>query len=272
MPQRISAQQLIGLIGTEACPVIVDVRRSEAFQKAPNRIAGAVWRDHMTTRDWYSQMPQGRSLVVYCTHGHNVSALATARLDQAGVAAAVLDGGIEAFAEAGGPMVRKNAPGVDVSRPEGSVWVTRERPKIDRIACPWLIRRFIDPFATFLFVAPEWVRDVADELGAVPFDVEGVVYSHRGETCSFDTLLTEFDLDGPSLGHLARIVRGADTARLDLEPQAAGLLALSLGLSAIEKNDHVQLEKGMLLYDALYGWCRYAVEERHNWPAGAKAS
>ncbi|BCH31454.1 sulfurtransferase [Mesorhizobium sp. L-8-10] len=272
MPQRISPQQLIDLIGTEACPVVVDVRRSDAFQAAPKRIAGAVWRDHMASHDWFRQMPQDRSLVVYCTHGHNVSALAAARLDQAGAAVAVLDGGIEAFAAAGGPMVRRSATGVDVSRPTGSVWVTRERPKIDRIACPWLIRRFVDPFATFLFVAPEWVRDVADELGAIPFDVEGVDYSHRGETCSFDTLLTEFGLDDPSLLHLARIVRGADTARLDLEPQAAGLLALSLGLSAIEQNDHAQLEKGMLLYDALYGWCRYAVKERHNWPVGAQAA
>lgn len=272
MPQGISPEQLIDLIGTEDCPVVVDVRRHEVFNEAPNRIAGAVWRDHMASRDWYRPMPRDRSIVVYCTHGHNVSALAAAQLEETGANVAVLDGGIEAFAEAGGLMVRKDARGVDVTRLEGSVWVTRERPKTDRIACPWLIRRFIDPFATFLFVAAGWVRDVAEELGAIPFDVEGVVYSHRGETCSFDTLLTEFGLDDPSLGHLAQIVRGADTARLDLEPQAAGLLALSLGLSAIEKNDHVQLEKGMLLYDALYGWCRYAVKERHNRPAGAKAA
>jgi rhodanese-related sulfurtransferase len=272
MPQRISPQQLIDSIGTEASPVVVDVRRADVFREAPNRIAGAIWREHMSSHDWYRRIPGDKSIVVYCNHGHNVSALAAAQLEEAGARVAVLDGGIQAFAEAGGPMVRNGAPGVDVAQPEGSVWVTRERPKIDRIACPWLIRRFIDPFASFLFVEAQWVSDVAEELGAIPFDVEGVVYSHRGETCSFDTLLIEFGLDDPSLGHLARIVRGADTARLDLEPQAAGLLALSLGLSAIEKNDRVQLEKGMLLYDALYGWCRHAVEERHNWPAGAKAA
>jgi len=271
MPRRISPEQLTALIGTDACPIVVDVRRTQAFQEAPTRIAGAVWRDHMETHEWYPQMPAERTLVIYCVHGHNVSALAAARLEAAGAEVAILEGGIEAFALAGGPLVQKSGPGVDVALPSGSVWVTRERPKIDRIACPWLIRRFIDPFAVFHFVPAEWARDVAEELGAIPFDVEGVHYSHRGETCSFDTLVTEFGLSDPSLLHLARIVRGADTAQLDLEPQSAGLLALSLGLSAIEKDDRLQLEKGMLLYDALYGWCRHAVDERHNWPAGARA-
>ncbi len=269
MPQTISAENLIPFVGTENCPIVVDVRRAEVFQSAPTRIAGAVWRDHRKTDEWYPRMPAGKRLVVYCTHGHNVSALAAACLGEAGADVALLEGGIEAFAGAGGLLVATGASGVDVSLPTGSVWVTRERPKIDRIACPWLIRRFIDPFATFLFVAPEWVGDVAEELGATAFDVEGVHYSHRGETCSFDTFLAEFDLADPPLLHLARIVRGADTARLDLEPQAAGLLAVSLGLSAIEKDDTVQLEKGLMIYDALYGWCRHAVDERHNWPARA---
>lgn len=267
MPRTISPEQLIPLIGTEDCPIIVDVRRAETFRSAQARIAAAVWRDHRKTNEWYPSMPAGKRLVVYCTHGHNVSALAAAFLAEAGADVAVLEGGIEAFAEAGGTLVKTDAPGVDVTSACGSVWVTRERPKIDRIACPWLIRRFIDPLATILFVAPEWVRDVADEIEATPFDVEGVHYSHRGETCSFDTLLTEFGLGDPPLLHLARIVRGADTARPDLEPQAAGLLAISLGLSAIEKDDRVQLGKGLLIYDALYGWCRYAVDERHNWPS-----
>ena len=124
-----------------------------------------------------------------------------------------------------------------------SVWVTRERPKIDRIACPWLIRRFIDPQAIFHFVAADWVQEVAEEIKAIPYDVEGVRYSHRGEDCSFDTLISEFGLSHPPLDHLARIIRGANTARFDLEPQAAGLLAISLGLSAIEEDDRVQLGK-----------------------------
>lgn len=272
MPRTISPEHLIQVIGTEGCPIVVDVRRSEVFRSASTRIAGAVWRDHRKADEWFPKMPPGRQLVVYCNHGHNVSALAAACLAEAGAEVVLLEGGIEAYAGAGGLLVPTGAPGVDVSLPTGSVWVTRERPKIDRIACPWLIRRFIDPFATLLFVPPEWVRDVANELGATAFDVEGVHYSHRGDTCSFDTFLSEFALADPSLLHLARIVQGADTARLDLEPQAAGLLAISLGLSAIEQDDHVQLEKGFMIYDALYGWCRHAVDEHHNWPALADSA
>ena len=121
----------------------------------------------------------------------------------------------------------------------------------------------------FHFVSAEWVNDIAGETGAIPFDVEGVFYSHRGEGCTFDTMIEAFGLSDTALLHLARIVRGADTARLDLEPQAAGLLAISLGLSAIEDDDPRQLEKGMTIYDALYGWCRFAIAETHNWPARA---
>src|SRR5918999_887758 len=130
-------------------------------------------------------------------------------------------------------MVTRDGPGVDVAAGQ-SVWVTRERPKIDRIACPWLIRRFIDPFAIFHFVAAEWVKDVAEEIGGIPYDIKDVHYSHRGAECTFDTLISEFGLTDPPLLHLAKIVRGADTASLNLEPQAAGLLAVSLGLSAVE--------------------------------------
>ena len=210
--------------------------------------------------------------MVYCIHGHNVSALAATQLARRNIDVAVLDGGLEAFAKAGGPLVRLAGQGVDAVRAEPSVWVTRERPKIDRIACPWLIRRFIDPFAVFHYVPADWVRDVAEELGAIPYDVEGAHYSNRGDACSFDALVAEFAIVDRALLHLARIVRGADTARLDLEPQAAGLLAVSLGLSAIEPDDLRQLEKGMPIYDALYAWCRHAREERHNWPAKANAA
>jgi rhodanese-related sulfurtransferase len=271
MPKNISSEQLIALVGTEECPVIVDVRREQAFHASQTRVAGAIWRNHLAACDWSRDLPAGRPMVVYCAHGHNVSALAASLLAAAGIDVSVLEGGIEAFAAAGGPLVAREGPGVDISRAAPSVWVTRERPKIDRIACPWLIRRVIDPFAVFHFVPAEWVADVAQELGAIPFDIEGVRYSHRGETCTFDTLLSEFAITDPPLLHLARIIRGADTARLDLEEQSAGLLAISLGLSAIETDDLKQLDKGMLVYDALYGWCRYAVGERHNWPAKAAA-
>jgi hypothetical protein len=146
-------------------------------------------------------------------------------------------------------------------------WVTRERPKIDRIACPWLIARFIDDEPEFLYVPADRVLTVAKETGATPYDVPGVELSHEGELCSFDAFLKKYDLDDDALRELAVIVRGADTARLDLAPQAAGLLALSLGLSALFKNDdHEALRHGMVMYDALYAWLREARDETHGWP------
>jgi len=144
-------------------------------------------------------------------------------------------------------------------------WITRERPKIDRVACPWLIRRFIDPAAEFLFVPPADVVRRAAETGAVPFDVEGVELSHDGPLCSFDALIAKYRLDDPALDEIARIVRGADTARLDLAPQAAGLLAISLGLSHNYRDDHEQLEHGFVIYDALLAWSRHVHDETHSW-------
>lgn len=144
-------------------------------------------------------------------------------------------------------------------------WITRARPKIDRIACPWLILRFIDRDAEFLFVPPADVLRVAGETGAVPFDVEGVELSHVGPLCSFDAILARYKLADPALAELARIVRGADTATLDLAPEAAGLLAISLGLSKMFADDHEQLRHGLLVYDALYAWLTGARDERHTW-------
>jgi hypothetical protein len=144
-------------------------------------------------------------------------------------------------------------------------WVTRERPKIDRVACPWLIERFIDKDAEFLFVAPKDVVRVADETGAIPYDVEGVELSHDGPLCSFDAILAKYGIRDAALHDLARIVRGADTERLDLEPQCAGLLAISLGLSRLFSDDHEQLRHGFVIYDALYAWLREARSERHTW-------
>lgn len=144
-------------------------------------------------------------------------------------------------------------------------WITRARPKIDRIACPWLILRFIDPTAEFFFVAPDEVIPQAERLGAIPFDVEGVELSHVGPLCSFDALLSKYHIDDPALADLARIVRGADTAAFELAPEAAGLLAISLGLSQMFADDHEQLRHGLLLYDALYAWLTRARTERHTW-------
>ena len=135
-------------------------------------------------------------------------------------------------------------------------WVTRERPKIDRIACPWLIARFIDKEAEFLYVPKDEVMSVAERTGAVPYDVPGVEMTHRGDRCSFDTFVDKYALTDPALVQLAAIVRGADTGRLDLTPQSAGLYALSLGLSHNFPDDHRMLAQGMVMYDALYAWCQ----------------
>ena len=144
-------------------------------------------------------------------------------------------------------------------------WVTRERPKIDRIACPWLIRRFIDDAPEFLYVPASDVLRVAEETGAIPFDVPNVELSHVGELCSFDACLRKYGLADPALAQLAVIVRAADTNRPELAPQAPGLLAISLGLSANFADDHAMLEQGMVLYDALYTWCRSCQGETHDW-------
>ena len=148
-------------------------------------------------------------------------------------------------------------------------WVTRERPKIDRIACPWLIARFIDEQPEFLYVPSDRVRAVAEETGATPYDVPDVELSHVGDLCSFDAFLAKYSLDDPALHQLATIVRGADTSRLDLTPQSAGLFAISLGLSANFADDHEMLGHGMVMYDALYAWCRDRQGETHNWPPGS---
>ena len=145
-------------------------------------------------------------------------------------------------------------------------WVTRERPKIDRIACPWLIARFIDQEAEFLYVPAAQVLAVARESGATPYDIPGVEMSHVGEFCSFDAFLSKYELADPALQQLAAIVRGADTSRLDLTPQSAGLYALSLGLSQTFADDHEMLRHGMVMYDALYAWCRSCQAETHQWP------
>ena len=145
-------------------------------------------------------------------------------------------------------------------------WVTRERPKIDRIACPWLILRYIDREAEFLFVPAAQVLAVAQDTGATPYDIPGVEMSHVGERCSFDAFVAKYRLDEPALQQLATIVRGADTSRLDLAPQSAGLYAISLGLSQLFSDDHTMLRHGLVMYDALHAWCRTGQDETHAWP------
>lgn len=148
-------------------------------------------------------------------------------------------------------------------------WVTRERPKIDRIACPWLIARFIDDAPEFLFVPSDLVREVAIESGAIPYDIPGVELTHVGELCSFDAFLKKYELNEPSLAHLAEIVRAADTGKPETSPQAHGLLAISLGLSKNFVDDQELLQQGLIMYDALYTWCKFLQQETHGWPRKA---
>ncbi len=262
----ISVDKLARLVGTPACPVLLDVRTEEDYAAEPFLVPGSVRRSHTDVATWASAYA-GRAVVVICQQGLKLSHGVAAWLRHAGAASAdSLDGGTSAWRDAGQPRVKveKLPPRDNLGR---TLWVTRERPKIDRIACPWLVRRFVDPAAVFLFVKPSEVPGVASRFDAAPFDVEDVFWSHRGEFCTFDVMVEELGLTTPPLSHLARIVRAADTGRLDLEPQAAGLLAASLGLSRTHGNDLQQLDAGMMLYDAFYRWCRDASEETHNWPA-----
>jgi rhodanese-related sulfurtransferase len=264
----ISIPTLRSLLGTPRAPLVIDVRKPPAFDADSVMAASAIRRSHETAAEWAGALPPGRDVVVYCVHGHEVSQGAARTLAARGVPARYLEGGIEDWKAAGAPTIRK-LPDIGHGSTAPTRWVTRERPKIDRVACPWLIRRFVDPLAAFDYVPPERVLDAARASGAVPYDVPAVQFSHRGERCSFDAILEDFALREPALDALAVIVRGADTARLDLAPQAAGLLAVSLGLSRVHADDTAMLEAAMPVYDALYAWCREARGEPHsrNYPS-----
>ena len=244
MDASISAAELRKSLASSAPPLVIDVRRNERFLEAKDLIRGALRRDPATVADWSKTLPGAANVVVYCVHGHEVSQNAAKALG-----ARYLEGGIEHWRQEHGELAPK--PPNAATR-----WVTRERPKIDRIACPWLVRRFVDPGAEFLYVPVSEVRSAAHEKTAVPYDVPDVEFTHVGERCSFDAFLDRFHLQDPALDALATIVRGADTGRLDLAPQAAGLLAISQGLSRVYENDLEMLEHGMVIYDALYAWCR----------------
>lgn len=265
----ISIDKLARLIGTPACPSIIDVRLDEDYAADPRLVPGSVRRPHDAVETWAERLGN-RPATVICHRGKKLSEGVAAWLRHLGFAAETLEGGHEAWAAAGLPLVRTDhLPEPDAAG--RTVWVTRARPKIDRIACPWLIRRFVDPAAVFLFVAPQEVEAVGQRFNAMPFDIENVFWSHRGELCTFDTMLDEFGLSTEPLLRLATIVRGADTARFELVPEAAGLHAVSLGLSRLHADDLLQLEAGLTLYDALYRWCRDATAEVHNWPSGKSA-
>lgn len=257
-------------MGNSGAPLILDVCKCEDYDVEPKLIPGARWRDHQLAAQWAREIPRGQRVVTVCVRGKKVSQAAAAELRLLGIDAAALEGGMEAWQAGGLPTITK-CLGIGNRDSRPSRWVTRILPKIDRIACPWLISRFLDPAARFFYVEPAHVIDSAKELGAIPYDVDGVELTHRGERDSFDAILEDFGLKDAALDRLATIVRGADTARLDLAPEAAGLLAISLGISHLSgPEDHEALERGFQVYDALYAWARYAAGETHNWPA-AKA-
>ena len=268
-PDAITVAQLSRLLGLPDSPCVIDVRIPEDKAADQRCIPTATWRNWREVAAWGAGF-RGRRVVVSCQRGLKLSQGVAAWLRHMGIEAESLEGGHEAWVAAKALLVvPAHLPPRDA---EGrTLWVTRHRPKVDRIACPWLIRRFVDPAAVFLFVSPGEVADVADRFGATPFDIEGVFWSHRGALCTFDVMLAEFGLHTEALGKLAAIVRGADTADLALAPESAGLLAASLGLSRMYRDDLAQLEAGLALYDAFYRWCRDATTEAHNWPAGKPA-
>lgn len=266
----ISPIELWNMMATPNAPQIIDVRRRDIYESVAGLLPASRWREPTALADWIGTLDRTRPIVIACKAGKELSQNITAELRAAGYDAAMLAGGQGAWLEAKLPLVDRNtADRLMPSRP--STWITRRRPKIDRIACPWLISRFIDADAKFLFVDPDYVVDAAATFGGIPFDIPNVEISHEGERCSFDMLLKLFKLESePSLARLALIVRGADTARPDLAPEAAGLHAVSLGLSALAgDDDHGLLRQGFAIYDALFAWLRFAADERHNWPVKA---
>ncbi len=263
-PESITPEKLARLIGPPHCLAIIDVRIDDDFAADARLVPGAIRRRHEKVEEWSAPL-RGQNVVVICQQGRKLSEGVAAWLRHAGISAEILDGGFVAWDEAGLPAVTDAAiPSRDAQ--DRTVWVTRGRPKIDRLACPWLIRRFVDPYAVFLFVTAAEVEAVAERFAATPFDIEGAFWSHRGERCTFDVMLEEFGLATEPLDRLATVVRGADTARLDLAPEAAGLLAISLGLSRMYADDLAQLDAALNVYDAFYRWSRDATDEPHDWP------
>ena len=285
-PLSLTPAQFNARLGRADAPLVLDVRRRPKFAESPRLIAAARYCAPEDLADFIATQPP-RDVLVYCVYGHNVSEDAVAELTAAGWKAHRLAGGIEggqdgaddaaqiASWRAQAPLTIAKRADWGVAGEQPSRWITRERPKIDRIACPWLIRRFIDPRAEFLYVPTAQILEQAAQRNAVAYDIPGAPVSHVGDLCSFDALQLGFDLHHPALDLLATVVRGADTDRLDLAPQSAGLLAFSLGLSRLHAHDDLaMLAAAMPMYDALFAWCCDRVQsqdERHNWQPTATA-
>lgn len=253
----ITPTELYRHLGTANAPLLIDVRRARAFDADEQRIIGASRRLPDEVASWGAKLPKSRQVVAYCVYGHEVSQGVAGALRNAGLQAAYLEGGIAAWKDRKFPTRRKR----DASE---NKWVTREHPKIDRIACPWLVSRFINPEAEFIYVTRNEVAKVAAEIGGTPYDIEDVEFGHVGDRCSFDAIVKAYAIEDSALDRLATIVRGADTSRPDLTPQGEGLLAISYGLSANFPDDHEMLKHGLVMYDALYAWCRIQVDSKNE--------
>jgi rhodanese-related sulfurtransferase len=264
----VTAADLSAALASAAPPVVIDVTRRPIAEERGVIIPTARLRDlDAAIAEAHAVAP--RPLVVTCAHGHNRSQGVVARLRERGIAAQALEHGFDGWTAAGLPTVKREALGITLGD-KPTTWVTRRRPKIDRVACPWFIRRFLDDQARILYVDPDQVLNVAADLGGIAFDLPGAPIEHDGPLCSFDTLIRAFGVQDPAIADLAIVVRGADTSRPDLASQCAGLLAVALGISARHgDDDHAVLREGLVVYDGLYAWLRHAREERHNWPRAA---
>ncbi|MEO9653131.1 MAG: chromate resistance protein ChrB domain-containing protein [Roseobacter sp.] len=257
----IAPAALMRRLGLPDAPCVLDVRLAEDRRDLPVVIPTTLLQTYTDLIDCIADLT-GKHVVVVCDKGLKLSHGAAAYLRCMGIKAEVLDGGIRAWTAAQLPTIPLS---VIPQKAPGSVWVTRNRPKIDRIACPWLIRRFIDPRAQFLFVPASEVLAVGEKYDAIAFDVPGAPWTHQGQTCTFDHLLTGFTLSTTPLERMATVIRGADVNQHSLAPECAGLLAFSVGLSRAFPNDLEQLEASMSLYDAFYRWARDGQGETHDW-------
>jgi len=261
-PTEITVQQLARLVGLPGAPAIVDVRKDAEFTSDRRLVPTGQRYSSIGGIEWWRRYA-GQPIVVVCQSGRADSQATAAQLRHEGLDAKTLEGGHEAWCEARQPLVR--AAKIPPRDNEGrTVWVTRARPKVVRVACPWLIRRFIDPRAVFLFVPPTEVAGVVEHSKATPFDVDGAFWGDRKGRTTFDVMIEEFGLGTEPLLRLASIIRGADTGKLDLTPQSAGLLASCLGYSRMYRDDLAQLAAAMTQFDALYRWSRDATDERHD--------
>jgi rhodanese-related sulfurtransferase len=249
-------------LGLQDGPLIVDIRAAAELGHSGEFIPSAVRVEPDAIDQWCRRLTTHRPVAVYSS-GEDASHAMITQLEARGIACGTLNGGFDEWRRCGMPTVRVRR---EYRVPGASRWVTRERPKIDRLACPWLVRRFIDPHAVFFYVPAQAVRSEAAGLGAEPYDIADVTFSHRGPRCSFDAFLDEFGLHDRLLDQLADIVRAADTGTLERSREAPGLLAISLGMSATIRDDILLLEQAMLVYDSLYAWCKTARDETHSWP------